>query len=161
MSDELCSICLNNLDEEQSYTLEACNHQFHTKCIINWFRNSSSCPCCRNNTYEAANNIPGYILRERYKELRKISRKSNAPDDLKILVNRLKNMEIKHREKNNEYREFRKENKQILNMESKLRRERYNLNFKERQIQRLIGIYNSNDYPLPNLIITPNFYHYE
>ena len=161
MSDELCSICLNNLDEEQAYTLEACNHQFHTKCIINWFRNSSSCPCCRNNTYEAANNIPGYILRERYKELRKISRKSNAPDDLKILVNRLKNMEIKHREKNNEYREFRKENKQILNMESKLRRERYNLNFKERQIQRLIGIYNSNDYPLPNLIITPNFYHYE
>ena len=62
MSDDLCSICLNNLDDEQTYTLEACGHQFHTKCIINWFRNSSTCPCCRNNTYEAANNIPGYIL---------------------------------------------------------------------------------------------------
>ena len=161
MSDELCSICLNNLDEEQTYTLEACNHQFHTKCIINWFRNSSSCPCCRNNTYEAANNIPGYILRERYKELRKISRKSNAPNELKNLVDRLKNIEIKHKEKNNEYREFRKENKEILNMENKLRREKYNLHFKERRMQKLIGIYNANDYPLPNLIITQDFYNYQ
>ena len=161
MSDDLCSICLNNLDDEQTYTLEACGHQFHTKCIINWFRNSSTCPCCRNNTYEAANNIPGYILRERYKELRKISRRSNAPDELKKLVNRLKNIEIKQKEKNNQLREFRKENKEILNREGKLRRERYNLNLKERQMQKLIGLYNSSDYPLPNLIIMQDFYHYE
>ena len=161
MSDELCSICLNNLDEEQTYTLEACNHQFHTKCIINWFRNSSSCPCCRNNTYEAANNIPGYILRERYKELRKISRKSNAPNELKNLVDRLKNIEIKRKEKNNEYRDFQKQNKEILNMENKLRRERYSLRFKEARMQKLIGIYNSNDYPLPNLIIMHDFYDYQ
>lgn len=161
MSDELCSICLNNLDEEQTYTLEACNHQFHTKCIINWFRNSSSCPCCRNNTYEAANNIPGYILRERYKELRKISRKSNAPNELKNLVHRLKNLEIKRKEKNNEYRDFQKQNKEILNMENKLRRERYSLRFKEARMQKLIGIYNSNDYPLPNLIIMHDFYDYQ
>ena len=161
MSDELCSICLNNLDEEQTYTLEACNHQFHTKCIINWFRNSSSCPCCRNNTYEAANNIPGYILRERYKELRKISRKSNAPNELKNLVDRLKNIEIKRKEKNNEYRDFQKQNKEILNMENKLRRERYSLRFKEARMQKIIGIYNSNDYPLPNLIIMHDFYDYQ
>jgi len=161
MSDELCSICLNNLDEEQTYTLEACSHRFHTKCIINWFRNSSSCPCCRNNTYEAANNIPGYILSERYKELRKISRKSNAPNELKNLVDRLKNIEIKRKEKNNEYRDFQKQNKEILNMENKLRREKYNLHFKERRMQKLIGIYNSNDYPLPNLIIMHDFYDYQ
>jgi len=160
MSDDVCSICLNNLNDEQTYILEACQHVFHTKCIINWFRSSSSCPCCRDNTL-VSNNIPGYMLRERYKELRKISRKTNAPKDLKNLVKRLNNIEIKHKEKNNEYREFRKENKEILNMENKLRRERYSLGFKERKMQKLIGIYNSNEYPLPNLIVSPDVYHYD
>lgn len=52
MSD--CSICLSPLEEKQGHTLE-CNHLFHTKCIIDWFRhNKTSCPICRNIPIEFA-----------------------------------------------------------------------------------------------------------
>lgn len=45
MSD--CSICLEKFDNTNVFTLD-CNHTFHTKCIINWFRNKkNSCPVCR------------------------------------------------------------------------------------------------------------------
>ena len=46
---EKCSICLENMDFYQFYKLE-CDHIFHTKCIINWFRNDKkTCPMCRDS----------------------------------------------------------------------------------------------------------------
>ena len=42
-----CSICLEKLDKDK-YLLE-CNHSFHTKCIMDWFRHKKEgCPLCRD-----------------------------------------------------------------------------------------------------------------
>lgn len=48
-----CSICYDDLPgptgESQAYTLN-CDHSFHTRCIVNWFRssrNATQCPICR------------------------------------------------------------------------------------------------------------------
>ena len=41
---ETCSICLESLNDDQTFSLEACGHTFHTKCIVNWFRNSKIKP---------------------------------------------------------------------------------------------------------------------
>ena len=153
-NDENCVICYSNLDdEEQCYSIEPCGHTFHTKCIIDWFRRASTCPCCRDNTVQQLNQIPGFILKERAKELRKISRRVNAPDDLKKLVERMKKCEIKLKEKNNELKAYRKQHKEILSKERKLQHARYNLSWTKRKNERLLGIYNTNEYPLPNLII--------
>ena len=155
MSEETCSICLNNYEEDDNiYILEACNHKFHTKCIVNWFRCASSCPCCRDNTVEEVNAIPCFVLRERAKELRKISRRANAPKDLKNLVERIKKSEEKLKEKSNELKEYRKEHKEILSKERKLSHARYSLIWTKRKNERLLGIYNTNEYPLPNLIVS-------
>ena len=155
MSEDTCSICLGSYeDDEDTYILEACNHKFHTKCIINWFRQASSCPCCRDNTVEQFNAIPAFVLRERAKELRKISRRANAPQDLKNLVERIKRSDEKLKEKNNELKEYRKEHKEILSKERKLQHARYNLSWTKRKNERLLGIYHTNEYPLPNLIIS-------
>ena len=35
-NDDLCVICLSQLGEDD-YTLD-CNHKYHTKCIVEWFR---------------------------------------------------------------------------------------------------------------------------
>jgi septal ring factor EnvC (AmiA/AmiB activator) len=154
MSEDTCSICLNNYrDDENTYILEACNHKFHTKCIIDWFRHASSCPYCRDNTVEQVNTLPAFVLRERAKELRKISRCVNAPKDLKKLVERVKKTEQKLKEKNNELKEYRKENKEILSKERKLLQAKYNLQWAKTKNERLVGIYHSNSYPLPNLIV--------
>ena len=45
--DNICSICLNDLNIEQIYTLPECNHKFHTKCIFTWFDKNNNCPLCR------------------------------------------------------------------------------------------------------------------
>ena len=154
MSEETCSICLNNyIEDDNIYILEACNHKFHTKCIVNWFRHASSCPCCRDNTVEQTNALPAFVLRERAKELRKISRRVNAPKDLKNLVERVKINEQKLKEKNNELKEYRKEHKEILSKERKLLQAKYNLRWAKTKNERLLGVYHSNSYPLPNLIV--------
>ena len=154
MSEDTCSICLNNYkDDENTYVLEACNHKFHTKCIIDWFRHASSCPYCRDNTVEHVNTLPAFVLRERAKELRKISRRVNAPQDLKNLVERVKKTEQKLKEKNNELKEYRKEHKEILSKERKLSQAKYNLRWAKTKNERLLGVYHSNSYPLPNLIV--------
>ena len=44
----ICSLCKDNisLTDNSNYKLQ-CNHDFHTGCIIEWFRfKSSQCPCC-------------------------------------------------------------------------------------------------------------------
>ena len=49
---ENCSICLENIDIDQNYKL-SCGHHFHTKCIIEWFRNDKKiCPLCRDSPKE-------------------------------------------------------------------------------------------------------------
>lgn len=50
---ETCGICLEilgpSVNEQPLHTLP-CSHQFHTKCIIDWFRKSTTgdCPLCRD-----------------------------------------------------------------------------------------------------------------
>ena len=160
MNENCCSICLQEYqDNEQTYTLDACGHKFHTKCIIDWFRMASTCPCCRNNNIENFDNIPAFALRERGKELRKISRRDNAPPELKRLVDRLKTIEDKLKNKNIEYKQFKKEKKEILLTDKKYMREKWNMQFQKCKTERLIGLFQSNDYPLPYLIVDQNAYH--
>ena len=153
---DTCSICLENLDEEQSFSLETCGHTFHTKCIINWFRSSSSCPCCRNTS--TTSQIPSFYLNERYRELKRVARLKNAPKDLKKLVEREKDIDEKLKIANKNYVEFRKENKEFFKDEKNLKKSKWRLYSQKREISNRIGVYQSNEYVLPNLtIISPNF----
>lgn len=47
---EICSICFSKMTLEDSHTLEECDHRFHTKCILKWFRSKQdTCPLCREH----------------------------------------------------------------------------------------------------------------
>jgi hypothetical protein len=53
----ICVICQGALSDHQTYKLPECNHEFHTHCIVTWFRHNGfthiqedgRCPCCGNN----------------------------------------------------------------------------------------------------------------
>jgi len=47
--EPLCSICLQSLDQEQGelYKLKVCSHVFHKRCVSQWKKYSTKCPCCR------------------------------------------------------------------------------------------------------------------
>lgn len=49
-SKSQCSICLDPINE--GYKLP-CNHEFHTTCILPWFKVNNTCPFCRKE-YETS-----------------------------------------------------------------------------------------------------------
>ena len=94
---DLCIICYSELDCSGSitYSLPECGHTFHQNCIMHWFRQANSkCPLCNNtgpfnghpNDQRSRWNYPF----ERYKVLRRLSKKKDAPKDLVKGINLIK-----------------------------------------------------------------------
>jgi len=90
-SEDTCMICHESLTLFQKYKLPECNHEFHTHCVISWFRNGdSSCPYCRNKGINFTKTEHKYGWWERtadtpiFKELKKICKNKDCPQ---ILIN--------------------------------------------------------------------------
>lgn len=45
--DSVCSICLDNFEEDENISTLKCNHSFHNKCIEMWLDTNFTCPMCR------------------------------------------------------------------------------------------------------------------
>lgn len=140
-NENLCSICLENINNEQNYILPECGHCFHTNCIMHWFRSgNTNCPYCNNNGINSTLFRGRYSI-DRYKLLRRVSRNKNAPKQLKNIVNNLKKLEKQYSEnkkaiKNISEKEgvFKILKKEINKLESKNRQ----INIKIRQNKRRI-----------------------
>lgn len=48
-NDTLCSICLENFENNDKLRILNCNHYFHNECITTWFDRSSKCPLCNKD----------------------------------------------------------------------------------------------------------------
>jgi len=59
MSDDLCPICLNDLDNGRTIKTLSCGHKFHAICVNDWIENMESnnlpkkCPMCRGDINES------------------------------------------------------------------------------------------------------------
>ena len=131
MSENLCPICLSTIDEDNNdmYKLE-CNHFFHSKCIMDWFRAENSngkCPCCndtpQSNTLSPLNNTYYYdnnLIEQRCSAIRRYGNKKSAPKLLKAKVDKLKKLEKELKDINKEKKEFTNKNKEIFKEKNKL-----------------------------------------
>ena len=45
-----CSICLESIDNESRVITLDCDHMFHSRCIMRWFTEQSTCPVCRHSS---------------------------------------------------------------------------------------------------------------
>ena len=43
---DVCSICIENITEDEIILTLNCNHSFHEECIKFWFAKKLSCPLC-------------------------------------------------------------------------------------------------------------------
>ena len=108
--NDICVICLSNLDQDD-YILD-CNHKYHTKCIIEWFRKgNSNCPLCNDSPFLQADDDNYYyanpMINERCSLIRrKFGRKNDCPPTLKKAIDKLRELETKQKEAENEYRTF-------------------------------------------------------
>ena len=116
MNEDICPICLSNMNIEKDNITIECGHKFHTKCIMQWFRSSrGQCPCCLDNPFQKGllNNISiigswnRLYITERCTALRKYSRKKECPEKLKKKFDNL-------RDRENELKDMKKEKSDII-----------------------------------------------
>ena len=91
--DNYCSLCKISLTDKPNYKLQ-CGHDFHTGCIIDWFRfQSYQCPCCYQVVFtnyltyideQLAYAKKNYIYPS-FRFASNEARKKNAPPQLKRL----------------------------------------------------------------------------
>lgn len=138
-----CSICYSNLDDGQSFNLD-CNHTFHTKCIMDWFRQGNEkCPLCRareenQNLYPIHFfSCPGrykcYVANNNWKNTRfnimkTICKDSACPKSLKKAFSKYSLQKKKHASaraarlaltKSDEYKIYKKVQKSLISVRSK------------------------------------------
>jgi hypothetical protein len=51
-NETVCSICLENFENDDNVRLLRCHHVYHNECIKEWFERSSKCPLCNTNVIE-------------------------------------------------------------------------------------------------------------
>lgn len=119
----MCQICMEPMNDiAKVYKLSECNHDFHTDCIVNWFRNDSqNCIACYptiNQPYlNPANAQVNYDLYgQPYINLHQIpfaqvsrqARKKDAPDSLKKLYKRYQQANQSYTKANKAYSDYKK-----------------------------------------------------
>lgn len=55
LTDNVCSICMNEIKQNEFIRELICKHTFHKKCVDKWIYNTPNCPYCRSNIYELKN----------------------------------------------------------------------------------------------------------
>ena len=146
MNDNLCPVCLEIiLENDNIYKLE-CEHFFHNKCIINWFRTENSngkCPCCldtpqTNQPIQQTYYYDGTLIEQRCSAIRRYGNKKTAPKILKKRIKKLKNLENDLKNINKEKKDFFKVNKELIKQSKKfnndiwkkrsqIRKQKYNI----------------------------------
>ena len=125
----MCQICMEPMNEiTKVYKLSDCNHDFHTDCIVNWFRNeSTTCISCYsiinqpniNNDINPANAQVNYdqygqpyITFQQpqipFAQVSRQARKKDAPDSLKKLYKRYQQALRSYAKANKAYTDYRK-----------------------------------------------------
>ena len=115
--DHVCPICLEaietsaTLQELRPYIL-GCGHEFHTACVMDWFRRSDKCPICKNVP------DPKVLTRwERISTLKQISqlcRRKDCPVGIKAKMLRLREHRTHISTESKRFSAWRKEHKEIL-----------------------------------------------
>jgi hypothetical protein len=157
----LCSLCKSNisLTDNSNYKLQ-CNHDFHTGCIIDWFRfKSSQCPSCYieatlYNNQPDLNNIQNfnsyltYIDNQLYTHKTHVypsfrfasneARKKNAPIQLKRLYASYKRLLANNKNKKVELDNYKATDLKEYNVMKKKHRRIYISNL--RRLRRIRGM---------------------
>ena len=81
-----CPICLDEMITKKNYCIIECAHEFHSSCLINWFRaGNKTCPICRSEgeDYHLIKTV-NTLLKMKIKYGKK---NSNAPKEFTKIVN--------------------------------------------------------------------------
>ena len=119
MDNDVCSICYECMNDND-YILE-CNHKYHTKCIMTWFRNGNkTCPLC-NDVGLDLSNMKWSVKIETIKQIKQLGRKKDCPKNIKNTLNKIKIMDEKEKKIKKELNDFKKDFKEQIQFEKLLK----------------------------------------
>ena len=149
-----CSICCEE-EGDAFYTLE-CGHSFHIGCIVKWFRQCGTCPNCRDDMKQC---IPKWSLHERSKYARRAAYRKNAPKKLKQMVNKLSKVEQEEKNIAETARELDNKYREVFKTKAALRRRKWAIVRKKRELKNALGLFEFEGFKLPVLTVsrTPAF----
>jgi hypothetical protein len=161
--NDTCSICLDDLNNEQTYQLPECSHKYHTNCIMQWMRSGNcKCPYCGNlgeglheNNEEQSNY--SFYSKDRYIVLRQFSKQKDAPIILKKLFIQLKKLELKDKNYGKNIKEIQLQNgnfKDIKKLFAKTNNSRHSNKFRIRKLKRDIC---ENSSVIPLILVKKKF----
>ena len=152
----ICSQCLD--DTKEKYIISPCNHEFHARCLIDWFRirSTTECPCCENdiNYYkEYLNFLDNFYLDQENQPLvapvdfahaSRCARKKDAPKALKRLYATYQGLFLKQKQNSSDIKMFGLEHGEEFGLLRKkirgLRRKRRVLNRKIKRVKKSLLI---------------------
>ena len=118
--DNLFPICYDQIQENNSYKLEECNHKFHTDCIIKWLRTDhSNCPMCNGIANQNQRIYYRTDRSYRFKLILNYSRRKNASKKVVNIVNKYKKINKKYIQAKKEFSLFNRIHKNIFKEKSK------------------------------------------
>ena len=120
MDNNICIICHENIEEGEKYTLE-CNHSYHCKCIMTWFRNKhDNCPLCNDKNFIKIN--PSFTRVNTIKQIKNLGKRKKCPVFVKKILEKIKKIELNYNLKKKELKLFEKTYKNILSNYKNLRK---------------------------------------
>jgi hypothetical protein len=137
-NDELCAICLDNINTAPIHTLHECNHSFHSNCLIESLRINKTCPLCRGSSDDRSRlrlRTNGMIFRH---ILSFSKSKNNKCNKLKSLIKSYERIRDSEKMYKNEYKQFMKSNKDIIQKKNYLSRKKWIAHSKLFRIKREI-----------------------
>ena len=100
--DDICAICHENLNLEQTLEIPECKHIFHSNCLIQWFRTGEvRCPYC-NSTCKNDEYSNWREKKYKYKIITAYCRRKDADKEVVKKVESIRKL-------NNKLNEIRKE----------------------------------------------------
>lgn len=103
---ESCPVCTESMQDREVVTLD-CGHAFHAVCVVEWFRRKGSCPLCRDNVDPEERNSYRN-LKAQFMLKKRLSKRKDAPKELKDLVKQHKKKMARLKENRKEFREWKK-----------------------------------------------------
>ena len=132
-----CPICLDPLGEDNIHTLE-CGHNFHTDCIVKWFRGGSGdCPSCRDNPEVG---VRMWDVRIRSTMVIRVGNRKNAPPEIKRAVRSMKRTDKLRKEASADLTAFKREHGATIKEYRRLRSRSYRLKHQLYNKKRELGM---------------------